>query len=305
MNPNYTPLIIIGAPRSGTNILRDVLTRIPGVGTWPCDEINYIWRHGNAHLTTDELKPEHAREEACRYIRHVFDRQARRDDLAIVVEKTCANSLRLAYVDRIFPDALYIYLVRDGRDAAASAMKRWQAPLDLAYIMRKARFVPPLDLPYYACRYFWNRLYRLISGQERQAFWGPRFEGMAEALKQHPLAGVCALQWNRCLEKSDADFQQINEARVYRLYYEQFVRRPAVELQRLATFAGIYLSFPQAKALVSDVSAGHIGKWQVDLTETEQTLVEQLACSSLQRHGYQYGADSQQTGWIDALAAIS
>ena len=150
MKPDYTPLIIIGAARSGTNILRDVLTRLPEVGTWPCDEINTIWRHGNARLLTDEFKPENARKDVCSFIRQAFDNRARRDNLAIVVEKTCANSLRLAFVDQIFPDARYIYLVRDGRDVAASALKRWQASLDLSYVVSKARFVPPVDIPYYA-----------------------------------------------------------------------------------------------------------------------------------------------------------
>jgi hypothetical protein len=287
MKPDYTPLIIIGAARSGTNILRDVLTRMPGVGTWPCDEINTIWRHGNARLTTDEFEPENARESVCSTIRRAFDRRARQDDLAIVVEKTCANSLRLAFVDRIFPDARYIYLVRDGRDVAASAMKRWQAPLDPLYIMRKARFVPADDIPYYASRYFWNRLYRLFSGTERLAYWGPRFKDMADTLKQYPLAGVCAMQWKRCLEKSDVDFEHINDTRIYRLSYEQFVSQPAAELRRLAAFMAIELSALQARNLVADVSADNIGKWQLDLTESEQTLVEQLAKSSLQRHGYQ------------------
>jgi len=36
-----TDIIIVGAPRSGTNMLRDVLTSFDGVCTWPCDEINY------------------------------------------------------------------------------------------------------------------------------------------------------------------------------------------------------------------------------------------------------------------------
>ena len=39
----FTPVIIIGAPRSGTNMLRDILTNFEGIETWPCDEINYIW----------------------------------------------------------------------------------------------------------------------------------------------------------------------------------------------------------------------------------------------------------------------
>ena len=37
---NRAPVVIIGAPRSGTNMLRDVLVGVGGYATWPCDEIN-------------------------------------------------------------------------------------------------------------------------------------------------------------------------------------------------------------------------------------------------------------------------
>ena len=66
-------LIIIGAPRSGTNMLRDVLVRFPGVATWPCDEINYIWRHGNLRYPSDEFPAERADARVQRYIRAQFD----------------------------------------------------------------------------------------------------------------------------------------------------------------------------------------------------------------------------------------
>ena len=46
----FKPLIIIGAGRSGTNALRDALTTFSKISSWPCDEINPIWRHGNLDL---------------------------------------------------------------------------------------------------------------------------------------------------------------------------------------------------------------------------------------------------------------
>lgn len=131
--PEYQPVILIGAPRSGTNMLRDVITRIEGVGTWPCDEVNYVWRHGNRGHFSDELSPVLAKPEVRKFIRGQFNKVARRFQLRYVVEKTCANSLRVGFIDRIFPEARYIYLVRDGRDTTASAMKRWKAPLNLPY----------------------------------------------------------------------------------------------------------------------------------------------------------------------------
>jgi len=55
---NLKPIIIIGAARSGTNILRDTLTQLPSITTWSCDEINYIWRHGNINYPSDEFPVE-------------------------------------------------------------------------------------------------------------------------------------------------------------------------------------------------------------------------------------------------------
>ncbi len=60
----------------------------------------------------------------------------------MVVEKTCATSLRVEFVRAVLPDAKYVFITRDGLDAAASAMERWHAPLDLRYTAAKARFVP-------------------------------------------------------------------------------------------------------------------------------------------------------------------
>src|SRR5688500_17198900 len=134
---DYRKIIIIGAPRSGTNMLRDLLTSLPLVGTWPCDEINAIWRHGNVGYPTDELPPALARPAVRDYIRKAFDRLAQREHLDFVVEKTCANSLRVPFVNAVVPDASYIQIVRNGRDAAASAVSRWTAPFDARYTLRK------------------------------------------------------------------------------------------------------------------------------------------------------------------------
>ena len=113
-------VIIIGAPRSGTNMLRDVLTSLEGIETWPCDEINYIWRHGNVGYPSDEIPAEMATRKVQSYIRKKFDSIADKTHAEIIVEKTCANSLRVPFVDRLLPDAKYIFIYRDGVDATGS-----------------------------------------------------------------------------------------------------------------------------------------------------------------------------------------
>ncbi len=149
----YQTVVVIGAPRSGTNMLRDILTQFDGVATWPCDEINYIWRHGNIRCQTDCFEPHMARDSVRRYIREQFDWVAERYDARTVVEKTCANSLRVPFVDAVVPEARFVFIRRNGLDAVGSAMARWKAALDIPYLARKARFVPVIDIPWYAGRY--------------------------------------------------------------------------------------------------------------------------------------------------------
>src|SRR5262245_2527282 len=105
----FQPVIIIGAGRSGTNMVRDLLTALPSCATWPCDEINYIWRYGNATFPTDELTAEHARPEVVRYIRRQFGHLARTTSAKWIVEKTCANSLRVDFVRAVVPEAKFIF----------------------------------------------------------------------------------------------------------------------------------------------------------------------------------------------------
>ena len=280
----YQPVIIIGAARSGTNMLRDVMVRLPGCGTWPCDEINYIWRHGNRDVPTDEFQPLMATPKVRGFIRRAFERQARQQALATLVEKTCANALRVAFVARVFPEARFVYIHRDGRDVVASAIRRWTAPLDLPYILRKARYVPLGDVPYYASRYLWNRVYRLRSRHKRLAFWGPRFEGMEEALRSYPLAGVCALQWQRSVWKAESDLARLGPARVHAVAYEQFVTSPVSEMKRLACFLDREISAAEAATLTAGVSARSLDKWRKHLADEEIELVETLLEDTLNRN---------------------
>ena len=279
-------VVIIGAPRSGTNMLRDMLIELPGVGTWPCDEINYIWRHGNVHYRSDEFTSEMATPAIQTYIRRQFQKISVALDIETVVEKTCANSLRVGFVDKVIPDAKYIFIVRDGMDAVGSAIERWKASLDIPYILRKARYAPPTDLPYYASRYFMNHLYRLLSKEKRLSFWGPAMNNVVDLLEQSSLPEVCTLQWKTCVDNSERDFSAMPSEMIIRVKYEEFVRDPVAEFARLADFINKQVPESVNDYLKNSVKQNSVGKGRKALGEEVKNL-RPLIADTLEKYGYE------------------
>ncbi|WP_299873331.1 sulfotransferase [uncultured Cocleimonas sp.] len=282
----YKTIIIIGAPRSGTNMLRDILSSIDNVGTWPCDEINYIWRHGNIRSETDEFAATLATPTIKTYIRKQFKKLAQQKDLKYVIEKTCANSLRVGFVDQVIPDAHYIYITRNGLDVIASANLRWTAKLDIPYLLKKVRYVPFFDLPYYATRYFWSRIYRVFSQEKRLAFWGPQLKDLQHLLKKNTLDEICAIQWKQCVEKSEDDFRNIPKERITRVSYENFVDKPETELQTILEEIGIEFDKAHLKEFVSRVSKKSVGKWKQSLNNETLDRINPLIKDTMIKLGY-------------------
>ena len=258
--PEGRNVVIIGAPRSGTNMLRDLICNAPGVATWPCDEINYIWRYGNARHSSDAFTPDMATPGVREYIRCQFRWVARRYGVTTVVEKTCANSLRVGFVEQVLDAPKYVFIHRDGLDATQSAMVRWRAPFDLAYVLRKARFVPLSTMPYYAGRYLGIRMSRLLSGDKSVSTWGPRWPGMVEQSRTLSLAELCAMQWKECVDRSLDAFEGISEARVLRVSYEALVTAPSDEVSRLAEFLDIDAKSLLASPFFRKIRSDSIGK---------------------------------------------
>jgi hypothetical protein len=267
-------------------MLRDVLTSVDGVVTWPCDEINLIWKHGNHHEPSDELSPEHARAEVREYIRGRFERLRRRRRAPVVVEKTCATSLRVEFTRRVLPEATYVFITRDGLDAAASAMKRWHAPFDLRYTAAKVRVAPPADLMWHGWRFAAAQLRRRAArGSDTTGttggvsrWWGPRPHDFRELMRNHPLDELCAIQWQRCVEASWRGLDGLPSAQLVTVRYEDFVADPVTQAARLAETLGL-TGTPD----VDHVSARSVGKGRDDLGREAVARLETLLAPTLER----------------------
>lgn len=283
-----TPVIIIGAGRSGTNALRNTLCSLTPFTTWPCDEINYIWRHGNRSFPTDELTRVHATPLVKQRIVRAFERLQIQNRDATIVEKTCANSLRVEFVAEVFPSAKFVHIVRDGRDVSVSAMQRWKAKLDIPYLVKKARFVPWDDLPYYAANYLQTRIGKLQSKENRLSWWGPKFTGM-EALRGSdvPLAVVCATQWKACVSSSVHQLGTLPKSQVLQTSYESFVTQPRETLCKVLDFLEVAVEERRIADATNDIRSSSKGNWRRKLSAPDCEAIAPIVNPTLELLGYE------------------
>ena len=282
---DFKPVVIIGAGRSGTNMLRDVLTAIPGIATWPCDEIQPIWRHSNLNHPTDAFTADMANASVTRFIRQAFIRQWKASNRPrFLVEKTCANTLRLPFLVAILPEAHFVVITRHGEDVVPSAMARWQGHLEvppLSYFAAKARFIPLIDVPSYGARFLSNRVDKLRGKSTRLRAWGPIWSGF-DPNSEAPLDEICADQWVACVGATRRDISAMPNAASH-TSYEAFLGDPEVETAKILAAIGYGTDIPDLSLATATVRRQETGRGPRDqLSQAVKSILEQECLA----HGY-------------------
>ena len=163
-------VFILGAGRSGTKIFRDCIGASKNVVALPYD-VGYVWMDGQ-NRPHDELLPADLSSKRIQSIRKSIASLAKRaskgQSYDIIIEKSVPNTLRPAYLKKVFPDSKFIHIVRDGRDVVESAMRNWKTPSDKGYLLDKLRYFPFRNWSY-ALWYLINMIRRL--SKDTQVLW--------------------------------------------------------------------------------------------------------------------------------------
>lgn len=277
-------VIVIGAARSGTKLLRDALAKATGAGRVPYD-ISYVWRYGNEDKLDDALGVDSLSENTRRFIRKHVDSYAAGSPLA-VIEKTVGNSLRVPAVAAVFPNASYLHLVRDGVDVVESTKRQWSAPTDVSYLARKSLHIPLRLVPRYGVRYWQAATGRRKREDGRVSTWGSRYPGIDADLRDLELLRVCARQWHRSVTSAQSDLSRLNLP-VLEVRYEVLVDNPRAELARIANFADLRVSQETLEAAHLDVTPHRRGVGRRSLTSHELAIVDEEIGGLLAELGYE------------------
>jgi hypothetical protein len=105
------PIILFGNTRSGTTIVQKVMSAHPDIVGWY--EPSELWLYGDPGRPHDEFDESDATDKVKRYIRKQFLKYQQQNGNCVVFEKTPKNILKIPYVRAIFPEATFLYIVRN------------------------------------------------------------------------------------------------------------------------------------------------------------------------------------------------
>jgi len=257
-----SPCFLLGAGRSGTKFLRGMLGESKRVAEVPYD-VGYVWRYGHESFPSDELLPEMANARVVNYVRNTLPKLVSADsnsEATILLEKSVPNSLRVGFLNAIYPEAKFIHLIRDGRAVVESSMRMWTSPAEPGYLLKKLRYFPWSNYRY-AIWYLSNMIKGKLRSNRSLQVWGPRYKGIDQDLLKLPLEQVCARQWRRCVETSRDQLKEISPDRVFEVRYEDLVKDSSV-LESICQFMGIDDISVVIDSYKLQASIGNVDKWK-------------------------------------------
>lgn len=282
------PIILFGNFRSGTTMLQKIIASHPAVV--PLYEPVGIWLYADPGRGHDEFDEADATDRVKRYIRRWFLKYQQENGNRIIIEKTPHNILRIPYVRAIFPEARFIYIVRNPLSFVSSVEIKWQRPVGTKRIKARMKKTPWTQWHRYFGRLVKQQWNSRVLKRKYLPIWGPRYRGIQQDLKEHDLLTVIARQWARASAKAERDLAHFNPEQVLRLRYEDFVDDPLSGLQRICAHCGLEMTTDLARQVQDMVKTDRKLKWQRFAPSDLARIMPELV-SEMQRAGYSVPAD--------------
>jgi Sulfotransferase family len=253
------PVFVLGAPRSGTTFLGSCIGALP--------EISY---HFEPRVTKAAARQVHQGswpvERAARVFRVTYGllQAAAGEGGLRFAEKNPENCFVVPFLASTFPDALFVQIIRDGRDVAVShAEKPWLSARSAGGGRR---------------------------GRGGQA-WGPWARWWVEPERAEEFATASDLtrtawSWRRFTASARADLAALPPERVLTVRYEDVVRQPEDAAVRIGRFLGHDEPPAPLREALLRADPRSIGRWREALDDQGLADVEKEAGTLLRELGY-------------------
>lgn len=304
---------IVGAPRSGTTVLSNILNCHPKIRQW--FEPYFVWDRHFRLAPDDVRRPEQCAPKILEQITNDFYTYQNKLDCELVIDKSPRNSLKIPFILKIFPNARFIHIVRDGRDVTLSIYKEWEFRKGIFKNQRNnsnyfhavkilREWLDKQPTINYKARALWHEtcwhvfqkakhLHRLR--WKGEIGWGPQFEGWEKIKNETSQLQFNAYQWRRCVQKIKEDWSLIPVENRLELRYETLISKSQETVTDIIRFLGFsadkeYLT--SIPALKSDNSK----KWIREFSIEELREIEFILTPMLLELGYE-----KDEHWLNAV----
>lgn len=282
------PIIVVGAPRSGTTLLYSILSSHPDLWSiyaesewiinryfspkhfdwqrgnelnekdatrqiresmrldfyWSANNYQFIFRNSYSKVYTNRK-----RERFIRIIHKYLLSPLFKPSQIRFVEKNPKNCLRISFMDTVFPDSFFVFLVRDPRANISSLMEGW---------LGEGKY----------------HTYAVPNGLEIDSYSGKKWNfllpaGWEKFTKGVRLEEVCAFQYREANQKAVEDLEQISNNRKLLVHYEDLVAFPERTVQHICekanlTYTGGLKRMAKEMPVVNSKRAPNKDKWRVN-----------------------------------------
>lgn len=209
-----------------------------------------IWTVIDDHFDRDYLTEEDVIKEQTAFLRNVISYHNRYFDVSRFLNKRPKDSLRIRYLNKIFPDAIFIHLIRDGRAVANSI-----------YYRRK---------------------------EANKDWFGARPPGWKEIRDKDPIS-QCAWQWKKILEIIKNDSKKLlDDSRYLKVKYEDITSYTKNTMEKVFDFCE--LNPEKAMRYISkyfDILESRNYKWKENLSHKQKRSLNEEIKSTLKKYGYE------------------
>lgn len=305
------PLIVVGAPRSGTTLLFSILSSHPdlwssyrepeaifarrfhpAVHRWSrgnvleredlsddvADELrrDYYDRSHNLQALLSSWRSPIYRNPVRERVRELFSRTIvsplLKPESIRIVEKNPKHCFRIPFLSALFPDATFVLLTRNPRENIASLMEGWTTRGEFE------TYSPPIELDIEG-----------YDGSKWNFLLPPGWTSMARG---HRLSDVCAFQYQRANEYALRSLDSLGEGAWVKVSFENLVSRPTVTMRRLSaeldlSYEGGLKRMSETLPPMNTTSEPDPDKWRRHEEEIESVLPKVTAVA--ERLGYPDG----------------
>ena len=173
-----------------------------------------------------------------------------------IIDKTLPNCFRVEYLAKLYPDAKFIYITRDGLDNTSSLMNAWRSKQKFQFRYRKylEEYLSPLEANQelenteIEVRQESLRIpkYFNIDGYQSDV-WKFAMPPGLEAYREKTLAEVCAFQWLKTHEYASNSLSKLAPERVIRFKFEDLMTEPHSSIEKLCSFLDIEFTWNMQK----------------------------------------------------------